>query len=110
MTGKILTANMLRDGLAVFLTQDQVWSARVDDAHVAHGEDEAKALEDKGLADERANLVVDAYLVAADIAEGGIKTEHIRERIRTLGPSVRRDLGKQANGAGGKFDLPKSGK
>jgi len=34
---------------------------------------------------------------------GKIRADHIRERIRTLGPSVRLDLGKQAEGTAGAF-------
>jgi hypothetical protein len=43
------------------------------------------------------NKVVDAYLV--DVAldgEGRDVPRHYREKIKTEGPSVRRDLGKQA--------------
>jgi hypothetical protein len=35
---------------------------------------------------------------------GRVRALHIRERIRTLGPSVRSDLGKQAEGSGGGFE------
>jgi hypothetical protein len=34
---------------------------------------------------------------------GKIRATHIRERIRTLGPTVRLDLGKQADGTAGAF-------
>ena len=35
--------------------------------------------------------------------DGRIRASHIRERMRTLGPTVRLDLGKQADGTGGGF-------
>jgi hypothetical protein len=48
-------------------------------------------------------LVTGAYLFDATRVDGKIKASHIRERIRTLGPSVRLDLGKQAEGTAGAF-------
>jgi sulfite reductase (NADPH) hemoprotein beta-component len=39
---------------------------------------------------------VDAYLVDVVLGENGPQPRHFRERLRTLGPSIRRDLGKQA--------------
>ncbi len=42
--------------------------------------------------------VVDPYLVAVEIAaEGAPRPRHYREALRALGPSVRPDLGKQAD-------------
>ena len=50
-----------------------------------------------------ANLVTGPYLFDAERRDGRVRALHIRERIRTLGPSVRADLGKQAEGQGGAF-------
>ena len=47
--------------------------------------------------------------VPGDVAErraGAIRAAHIRERMRTLGPTVRPDLGKQAEGTAGTFAAP----
>jgi hypothetical protein len=98
-----MTANLLREGDVVFLTGDLAWSKSVNEAILAASDNEAKALEEKAQMDVVANLIVDPYLVEADQINGAVKAAHIRERIRTLGPTVRRDLGKQANGAGGGF-------
>lgn len=103
MTGKVLTANLLRDGVVVFLTGDASWSEKIDDAVIADSEKDALALEEKGLVEVSANIVVDPYLIAAERVNGSIKAGHIRERIRTLGPTVRLDLGKQTGDSGGRF-------
>ncbi|QPC45012.1 DUF2849 domain-containing protein [Kaustia mangrovi] len=101
--GKALTANRLDDGLVVFLTRSGDWSPRIDDAAVAQEAEAASALEARGHAAEAGNLVTDAYLIDVERVDGRVRPSHIRERIRTLGPTVRTDLGKQAEGAGGGF-------
>ena len=65
--------------------------------------DAAKALEARGREAEAANIVTGAYLFDAERHESRVRALHIRERIRTLGPTVRQDLGKQAAGGGGGF-------
>lgn len=101
--GQILTANRLRDGEVVFLNRSGVWSENIDAATLALEPQAAAALEARGKEDEQANLVTGAYLFAAERVEGHILASHIRERIRTLGPTVRLDHGKQAQGQGGAF-------
>jgi len=101
--GQALTANRLGDGEVVFLTRAGEWSLSVDDAALAIEPDAAKALEARGREAEAANTVTGAYLFDAERRDGRVRALHIRERIRTLGPTVRQDLGKQAAGAGGGF-------
>jgi Protein of unknown function (DUF2849) len=98
-----MTANRLRDGDVVFLTRSGTWDLAIDNAVLALEPQAAAALETRAKADEKATLVTGAYLFAASRVEGKIKADHIRERIRTLGPSVRLDLGKQAEGTAGTF-------
>jgi hypothetical protein len=93
--GQIMTANRLGDGVVVFLTRSGAWSERIDDAVLAVEPQAAAALEARG------NEAVAANLVTRE--NGAIRASHIRERIRTLGPTVRRDLGKQADGTAGVF-------
>jgi hypothetical protein len=97
---QILLASDLRDGEVVFLGA-QGWVRDPRAAAVARDATEAVALEARGKADIAANKVVDVYLaeVELDAAEGP-KPLHFRERARLLGPSVRRDLGKQARAGG----------
>lgn len=104
--GQIVTANRLRDGLVVFLNRSGEWSERIDDATLALEPEAAAALEQRAKSDEKATLVTGTYLVDAERRDGRIRANHIRERLRTLGPSVRLDLGKQAEGKAGAFPAP----
>jgi hypothetical protein len=66
-------------------------------AKIAYEDDEAAELAAHGKEEAAANRVVDAYLVDVDVDASGAPTPlHFREKFRLLGPSVRRDLGKQA--------------
>jgi hypothetical protein len=93
---KVLTANNLRDGLVVFFADGNAWSPRLEDAVVVRSAGAASELEARGGAAAKSNLVVGPYLM--DVIEDGgrLRAAHIREHLRTLGPSVRLDLGKQA--------------
>jgi Protein of unknown function (DUF2849) len=101
--GQVMTANRLRDGEVVFLTRAGVWSEKIDEAVLAVEPQAAAALETRATADVTATLVTGQYLFDAERLDGKIRASHIRERIRTLGPSVRLDLGKQAEGTAGAF-------
>ena len=102
-TGQALTANRLVDGDVVFMTRAGQWSLSVDEAALAQEPDAVKALEARGREAEAANIVTGSYLFEAERRDGRVRASHIRERIRTLGPTVRLDLGKQAQGSGGGF-------
>jgi len=92
----ILVANDLLDGNVVFAAA-QGWSRDHRDALVAHSDAAADALEAAGRAAFLAQRVVDPYLVDVTEAPDGVPMpRHYRERLRTLGPSNRLDLGKQA--------------
>jgi uncharacterized protein DUF2849 len=101
--GQALTANRLRDGAVVFLTRSGEWSETIDAAVLATEPQAAKALEARGKEDERTTLVTGVYLFDAERVDGRVRADHIRERIRALGPTVRVDLGKQASGLGGAY-------
>jgi hypothetical protein len=107
--GQAMTANRLRDGAVVFFTRSGDWSEAIDAAVLATEPQAAKALEARGKDDERATLVSGVYLFDAEREEGHVRALHIRERIRTLGPTVRLDLGKQAEGLGGAFPAENGG-
>ena len=104
--GQIVTANRLRDGIAVFLNRGGHWSETIDEATLALEPQAAQALEARAKEDEKATLVTGSYLIDAERRNGRIRASHIRERMRTLGPTVRLDLGKQADGTGGAFPAP----
>ncbi len=92
---QIVTGNRLRDGQAVWLAGDGGWSERIGAARL-FGDAEI----DAGLAlvstPAVALEVVDLQAApAVEVAGEAVPASH-RERIRSLGPSVRTDLGKQA--------------
>lgn len=92
----ILLANDLLDGEVVFWT-GHTWSDRPEEALIARDEAGAALLEAAAARALAQNQVVDAYLVDIALdAQGRAVPRHYREKIKTEGPSVRRDLGKQA--------------
>jgi sulfite reductase (NADPH) hemoprotein beta-component len=96
----ILLANDLLDGDVVFAATGGdgrlVWTRDPSLARVAGDEAAAARLETFAAAELSGNRVVDAYLVDVAIEAGGPVPRHFRERFKTLGPSNRPDLGKQA--------------
>ena len=103
MVCKVLTANRVSDGDVVFFTSDDGWSLRISDAFRAQDDAALKRLEEQVLLSEAGTEVTDVYLFDAEVIDGVVRPRHIRERIRTLGPTVRVDLGKQSSGTGGAF-------
>lgn len=93
---QILFANDLAQGDVIFLGADG-WERDHLRAKIAYDGDEAARLEAFGKAEIAKNRVVDVYLVDVDVDDRGAPMPlHFRERARVFGPSVRRDLGKQA--------------
>lgn len=96
----ILLANDLLDGDVVFATPGDsaglAWTRDPALARVADDDAGASALEAFAAAELAANRVVDAYLVNVALETGRPVPRHFRERFKTLGPSNRPDLGKQA--------------
>lgn len=93
---KILTANRLRDGEAVWLAADHSWAETIEGAEIACDEICTEKLVRAGRAALLKNEVIDVELVDIEIVDGEIRPLRLRERIRAAGPTVRRDLGKQA--------------
>jgi Protein of unknown function (DUF2849) len=100
---QILTANRLIDGDVVFLTAENDWSVDINDAHLAHDKSVSARLEDTGARAEAAAHVIGCYLIDVVVVDGNINARHYREIMRAKGPTVRSDLGKQAQiyGSGG---------
>ena len=92
-----VTANRLTDGVVVYLTAADGWSESLQQAEVAEGKEAAEALLARGqVFFEPKNHVIDVYLFEIERTESGIRAASVRETIRQAGPTVRRDLGKQA--------------
>jgi hypothetical protein len=99
MSNKVITANRLVDGRVVYLDADSNWVQRFADAARFATVEEVDAVLATLSPGKRGSDVVDAYAVDIEIGEGAVAPRSQRETIRTRGPSVRPDLGYQANNA-----------
>lgn len=93
---KVLTANRLSDGIAVWYA-DGGWAETVGHADIAHDKTAEDRLEAMGAAASANNEVVDVNLIDVTVADGLVEPVRLREKIRAAGPTTRTDLGKQAN-------------
>lgn len=93
---QVLTANRLIDGEVVYLATDGAWVERLAAAKLFATKAEAEASLEIGLQAERDQKIVHAYLFDVKQDNGTLKPVKQREIIRAAGPTVRRDLGKQA--------------
>lgn len=93
---KVLTANRLTDGEAVWYAPSHHWSETLEGAEIARDKTHEEKLEAIGKAAIAANQVVDVDLIDVELVDGRIVPQRLRERIRAAGPSNRTDLGKQA--------------
>ena len=96
---KILTANRLTDGEAVWFSAEQRWSETIVDAEIATDAAGEARLEAIGKAAYDNNEVVDVNLIDVQLVDGAIRPTRLREQIRAAGPTNRNDLGKQARPA-----------
>jgi len=98
---KILTANRLTDGEAVWFAADGTWAETIDAAETVGDKAGEARLEAIGKAAYDNNEVVDVNLIDVSVVNGAIQPLRLREVIRAAGPSNRLDLGKQARPAAG---------
>lgn len=88
MTAKVLTANRLTDGIAVWLDASGAWSENLQQALVARHPEAVASLEAIGKRDFAANRVVDLAVIDVEEVDGKLWPTRLRERIRAAGPSV----------------------
>lgn len=91
---KAVTGNRLSDGRVVYLAPDDQWTERLSEAQLFADDDAAPVL---AAAQSRVTEIASAYLIDAE-AQGAAGQKALRETIRATGPTVRSDLGKQAEG------------
>lgn len=89
---KAVTANRLSDGVVLYLGADGDFVERFEAAALLDEAAATAALKNALACD---TMIASAYLIDAE-ASGPIGREALRESIRRSGPSVRPDLGKQA--------------
>lgn len=85
---QVLTANLLSNGLVVFLGRDGAWRKSIDTAALARSTHEIASLTDRGAEFVNSSLVVDPYLVEVEESASGLVPVELRERRRIAGPSV----------------------
>lgn len=93
---KMLTANRLIDGEAVWLASDHSWADAIQGGEIARDEATVERMERTGKAALLKNEVVDVNVIDVSIVDGDIRPLRLREQIRAAGPTNRIDLGKQA--------------
>lgn len=84
-TPKVVTANHLLEGDAIWLTADDRWTRDMCEAELI--EDEAHADIRLLFAAAQQDVVVGPYLADAVAGENGPEPTHFREDFRTKGPS-----------------------
>ena len=92
---KILTANHLRSG-DVLYWQAGGWVANLGDAEIFADDVAAEAALAQAQISVAGNQVVTPYLFDVRQDKGEIRPVKEREIIRSLGPSIRPDTGKQS--------------
>lgn len=92
-----VTANRLHDGEVVYLADDGHWADAFSAAAIADGAEAAEALLARAMPDDFELAVLEPYLF--EVLEDGaaFKPASVREIIRAAGPTIRLDLGKQAD-------------
>lgn len=93
---QILTANRLRDGEVVY-RRGENWTTTLPEADIFPDKPAAEAALKAADAFVQARLVVAPYLFDVRVEGGTIRPIKEREIIRAAGPTIRRDLGKQAS-------------
>lgn len=101
--GQVVIASRLSDGIVVFMGKASAgsveWALRLENAEVAADDARANEMLSLGEADIAAhNKIMDAYLIDVEEQEGQLRPTKYREAIRCFGPTIRTDLGKQAEG------------
>ncbi|TRD23513.1 DUF2849 domain-containing protein [Palleronia caenipelagi] len=84
-TPKVVTANHLMRGDAIWLTAEGDWSADISEAELI--ETEARAEARLALAAAQPEIAVGPYLADAKAGATGPEPTHFREVFRTRGPS-----------------------
>jgi hypothetical protein len=92
---QILTANLLRAGEVIYWSRAHGWVPALGEADIMEEADAGAALKNAAQWVEKQEIVA-PYLFAVRMTDGAAVPVKQRELIRAAGPTVRRDLGKQA--------------
>jgi hypothetical protein len=99
MSFRIITANRLRDGAVIYLGPGYELVERLEAAQRLTTKDEVETALAQGARYVTDRLIVNPYEMEVTETDRGLVPARMREVIRAAGPTVRRDLGKQADKA-----------
>ncbi|UWU16095.1 DUF2849 domain-containing protein [Rhizobium sullae] len=88
MVDKVLTANRLTDGVAVWLNAGGEWVTSLQGALIARHAEAVTALEEIGKKSYAENKVVDVAVIEVQETNGVLWPLRLRERIRAQGPTM----------------------
>ena len=97
MMPQVLTANRLSVGEVVYWSAAKGWVQYLHEADLLPDEQAEAVLKSDGARSVQERQVVNPYLFEVRVNGSSIVPVKTREAIRAAGPSVRRDLGKQAD-------------
>ena len=97
MMPQVLTANRLSVGEVVYWGGAKGWVPYLRDAEILPDDRAEDVLKGDGARSVQERQVVGVYLFEVRVTDGIVVPVKQREAIRAAGPSVRRDLGKQAD-------------
>jgi len=86
--GKVLTANILTDGVVVYLAAGGAWTEQLSQARFLTDEGEQTRLLQIAEQDVARRIIVDPYLMDAANGPRGPEPVSQRERIRATGPTI----------------------
>jgi hypothetical protein len=93
---KVLTANRLSDGIAVWYSRSNKWVEHVGEAHAASTKEDIAALETIAANTLAKGQYCDVVLIDVEETADGPRPLKLRERIRADGPTITPDLGIKA--------------
>ena len=96
---KVLTANRLTDGEAVWYSDSNGWQETIEGAALAADKAAEERLDSIGKKAFAENFALDVDLIDVQLLDARIVPLRLRERIRAAGPTNRTDHGKQARAA-----------
>ncbi len=83
----MVTANRTWDGIVIYRTAQQGWSANLSDAAIVRTSDEARTLLNEATADDVG--AIGAYIAPVEVKDSGeIKPCNLREHIRSDGLTI----------------------
>ena len=92
MQGKVITANILIDGMVVYLAAGGTWTEQLPEARFLAEESVQTRLLHLAEQDVERQIIVDPYLMDATNGADGPEPQSQRERIRAAGPTIPTDF------------------